>query len=59
MGSMGFLWLMVDLKIRAYNLKANGLVEKGHQPLIYALMTWLDFGRKNWTLVLHIALFAD
>ncbi|KAF0330592.1 pol protein [Colletotrichum asianum] len=47
------------LVISAYNSKANGLVEKGHQPLIHALMTWSDFGRKNWTSVLHTALFAD
>jgi len=45
--------------ISAYNSKANGMIERGHQPLIAALIALTNGGRKSWVPFLRWVLFAD
>ncbi|KAK6215417.1 putative gag-pol poly protein [Colletotrichum tabaci] len=45
--------------ISAYNPRANGLLEKGHQPIAHTLRIWSDQGKKDIRPILATALFAD
>lgn len=45
--------------ISAYNSKANGMIERGHQPIIVALIALTKRGKKSWLEHLPTVLFAD
>ena len=43
----------------AYHPQANGMVERGHQPIVDGLAKMTDGGRYNWVRNLHAILWAD
>ena len=45
--------------ISAYNSKGNGMIERGHQPIIQALIALTMGGKKPWVDLLPYVLFAD
>jgi hypothetical protein len=45
--------------ISAYNSKANGMAERGHQPIVQALIALTMGGKKPWVDLLPYVLFAD
>ena len=45
--------------ISAYNSKGNGMVERGHQPIVNALAKMTNGKWKNWDRHLHAVLWAD
>jgi len=45
--------------VSAYHPAANGMVERGHQPIVNALSKLTEGGRKKWTRFLHTVLWAD
>ncbi len=47
------------IKISAYNSKGNGMIERGHQAFINALIALTIGGKKKWTRLLPTVLFAD
>jgi hypothetical protein len=47
------------IMISAYNAKANGMVERGHQPIASALIALTMGGKKPWVDLLPWVLFAD
>ena len=46
------------IKISAYNLRANGLVEGGHKPVLATLRKLKDAGLKNWIADLPFTIWA-
>ena len=45
--------------ISAYNARANGMVERGHQPITQALITLSEGSKRPWVDLLNWVLFAD
>ena len=43
----------------AYNLEANGKVDRGHGPIVKAIVKACDRNVKNWPQLLPYALWAD
>lgn len=43
----------------AYHPQSNGLVERGHQPLVNTLAKWCEQEPQRWSKVLPAALWAD
>ena len=50
------IWRIVT---SAYHPQANGMVERGHQPIVDGLAKMTDGGRYNWVRNLHAILWAD
>lgn len=46
-------------QISAYNSKGNGMIERGHQPLINALLALTEGGKYEWHKMLQWVLLAD
>ena len=47
------------VQVSAYHPAANGIVERGHKPIVDALAKLTDGGLGNWVRNLPLVLFAD
>ena len=47
------------VQISPYNPGANGMTERGHQPILDALSKLTSGGRKGWSEYLHLVLWSD
>ncbi|KAI0997515.1 hypothetical protein K3495_g10672, partial [Podosphaera aphanis] len=47
------------VQISAYNKRANGMVERGHKPIVQALARMCGDSKDDWNRYLHAVLFAD
>ena len=47
------------VQISAYHPQANGMVERGHKPIVDALAKMTSGGEGNWVDYLHAVLWAD
>ena len=45
--------------ISAYNFKANGMIERGHSPIVNAFAKMTDGGEGNWVQNFYAVLWAD